>query len=202
MNTAVPLTDVRSRLIQAALAAFTEEGYRASVDRIAARAGVAKQTLYNHFACKDDLFAEIARCGAEAITVSLTDDGELGECLLRFAASFRQKVMSDEGLAMYRALVGEVVRFPALGRAFYERGPARTAERLGAFLAAAMRRGALRADDPAFAADMLISMLSGVERTRRLLDPPPAPSAADESRRIAAIVDCFLRAYAPERTAS
>ena len=46
----------RERLILAASQALMEEGYRASVDRIAALAGVAKQTLYNHFTSKEELY--------------------------------------------------------------------------------------------------------------------------------------------------
>lgn len=196
-----PTADVHSRLIQAALELFAAEGYRASVDRIAARAGVAKQTLYNHFASKEDLFGEIARLGAEQIAVSLDHNVDVRECLLRFATSFQGKVLGDEGLAVYRSLVGEVPRLPELGRAFFSRGPARMSERLGAFLAAAMNRGALREDDPRFAAEMLMSMLSGIERTRRLLSPVPRTAEGDRAR-IVATVDLFLRAYAPERTAA
>lgn len=194
-----PSIDVRSRLIQAALEVFAAEGYRASMDRIAAHAGVAKQTVYNHFASKEDLFGEIARLGAETIAVSLDHGVDIRECLLRFASSFQEKVLGAEGLAIYRTLLGEVSRFPALGRAFFERGPARMTERLSAFLAGAMKRGVLREDDPRFAAEMLVSMLSGIERTRRLLCPTPH-TPADDQARLVATIDCFLRAYAPERT--
>jgi AcrR family transcriptional regulator len=48
----------RRRIIEAADALFYGEGVRsASVDAIAARAGVTKRTLYYHFTSKDDLIA-------------------------------------------------------------------------------------------------------------------------------------------------
>jgi len=48
----------REQIIQAADALFYGEGIRsASMDAIAARAGVTKRTLYYHFASKDDLIA-------------------------------------------------------------------------------------------------------------------------------------------------
>lgn len=190
------------RLIEAAVEAFMEEGYRVSVERIAAKAGVAKQTFYNHFPSKDDLFALVARRTSAAILVSL--DGESGstrERLLRFSAAFRQKLLGSEGLAMFRALIGEVSRFPALAKAFYDNGPAQTASRLAAFMDQAMKDGNLRTDDPEFAAEMLLGMLSGIERTRRLCGQPGlAPE--QEAERITYIVDCFLRAFAPNRTHS
>ncbi|HUW51682.1 MAG TPA: TetR/AcrR family transcriptional regulator [Sulfuricella sp.] len=189
-------TDTRTRLIQAAREAFMERGYRVSVDRIAARAGVAKQTLYNHFPSKDDLFSEAATLASAAIMVTLdgqTDD--VRASLLRFAASFREKVLGDEGLAMFRALTAETTRFPALAQAFFAKGPDQTASRLADFLGRAMADGRLRQDDSRLAAEMLMGMLSGIEHVRRLCTAPP-PEVA-ENTRIAQIVDCFLRAYTP-----
>jgi TetR/AcrR family transcriptional regulator, cholesterol catabolism regulator len=48
----------RKRILDAALALFLEQGYAAtSVDEIAERADVARRTLFNHFARKQDLLA-------------------------------------------------------------------------------------------------------------------------------------------------
>ncbi len=190
--------DNHQRLIQAAAEAFMEEGYRASIDRIAARAGVARQTVYNHFTSKDDLFSEVAHIAAGAILVSLDGDGgDLRERLLRFGTALRQRVIGDEGLAMFRTLSAEVPRFPALGQAYFDKGPGQAVRRLADFLARAMNEGVLRRDDPQFAAEMLLSMLEGFDRTRRLFGAPSLP-ADQEQDRVARIVDCFLRAYAPE----
>lgn len=68
--------DNRNRLLRAAVEVFMEEGYGASMDRIASRAGMARQTLYNHFACKNDLFSEVAHMTASAILVSLEGDAK------------------------------------------------------------------------------------------------------------------------------
>lgn len=189
--------DSRQSLIRAAAEAFMEEGYRASIDRIAVRAGVARQTVYNHFSSKDDLFSEVANQAADAILVSLDGEGgNLRERLLRFGAALRQRVLGDEGLAMFRTLAAEVPRFPALAQAFFDKGPARTLARLADFLALAMDEGTLIREDPRFAAEMLLSLLEGFDRTRRMFGAPECP-ADQEQDRIERIVDCFLRAYAP-----
>lgn len=187
----------RERLIQAAREVFVEEGYRASVDRIACRAGVARQTLYNHFPRKEDLFNEVVARAVADIMVSLdADTADLREGLCTFAVTFREKVLSDEGLAWYRNVIAESGRFPPLAEAFFIHGPAQTTHLLSRYLKAAMESGRLRQEDPAFAAEMLLSMLSGVERTRRICGDSPL-NITQEKRRIAQIVDCFLRAYAP-----
>jgi len=199
VTSAEPITtEIRQRLIRAAAETFMEEGYRASIDRVAARAGVVRQTVYNHFASKDDLFSEVVHVAADAILVSLDGDGgDLRERLLRFGAALRQVAIGDEGLAMFRTLSAEVPRFPALAQAFFDKGPGQTVRRLADFLARAMNEGTLRRDEPLFAAEMLFSMLAGYDRASRLFGAPLLP-AAEEQERVVRIVDCFLRAYAPE----
>ena len=55
------LTDRKhAAIVQAAVAQFRASGFEAtSMDQVAATAGVSKRTLYNHFASKEALFAEI-----------------------------------------------------------------------------------------------------------------------------------------------
>src|SRR5260370_33656999 len=56
----------RAVIVDAALKAFLAAGYaEASVNRIAAAAGVSIKTLYRHYESKDDLFSAVmqAACG-------------------------------------------------------------------------------------------------------------------------------------------
>jgi len=188
----------RERVIEAACKAFMSDGFRgASVDRIAAAAGVAKQTLYNHFPSKDLLFAETMRSGVRSILVNLdVTAGDLRTRLLAFGRAFRAALLSPEGLAWFRNIVTEAPRLPELGRIAFEEGPRQAAIQLSIFLAAAMERGELRRDDPVFAAEMLNGMLLNLDRSRGLF-------AAEQNHlsdpvRVERIIDTFLRAYAPE----
>ncbi len=194
------VTDCRERLLQAACEVFAAEGYAASVERIASRAGVARQTLYNHFPGKAELFAEVIKTATSEFLVALEDDGApLRERLIRFGCRYREKLLSAEGLRFYRMMMAETLRFPELAAAFYQSGPRRTAERLRVVLVAAMQGGELREEDPDFAVTLFLSMLVG-ERSHYLFSgesPPPA-----DPERTARIVDCFLRAYAVPRSES
>jgi AcrR family transcriptional regulator len=62
----------RQRLIDTATELFAKEGYHAvGVDRIIMESGVAKMTLYNHFASKSDLVLAVLKQREESAAESL-----------------------------------------------------------------------------------------------------------------------------------
>jgi len=87
----------RAQLLAAAADEFAERGLDASVADIARRAGVAKGTVFRHFATKDDLIAAIVLDRVEALTASgerLLRADDAGAALLEFlhiAAEQRQQ---------------------------------------------------------------------------------------------------------------
>jgi TetR/AcrR family transcriptional repressor of mexJK operon len=186
----------RERVLRAATSSFLALGYRSSVERIARRAGVAKQTVYHHFPNKDELFKEVARDLAKIVLFELEaapDDVRAG--LLRFATAYRKRVLSAQGIAMFRTLVAEIPRFRTLAKAVYAGSAGEMVRRLAAYLRKAMDAGRLRRDDPQFAAELLLSMLAGHDRIKRIYGVLTSPH---DARRTARLVDCFLRIYAPE----
>lgn len=186
--------NVRQRLLDAACEAFREEGYRVSIDRIAARAQVARQTLYNHFPSKKALFEEVVRHAIRSILVTLEGDSEVRATLMAFGDAYRERLMSPEGLALFRIMTAEAPRFPDLAKQFFRQGPLASRKRLAAYLAQAMERGTLRRDDPDFAAEMLTAMLSDTDRLCGLIN---LQTDLPKHARTAQVVDCFLRAFAP-----
>ena len=184
----------RERVLRAATDSFLARGYASSVDDIARRAGVAKQTVYSHFPSKDRLFREVARSLAMGVLVEL-ESGDLRAALIRFAAAYRSRALGEQGIASFRTLVPEVPRFKAIARSMYADTVGAMIERLAEYLGAAMRDGRLRRDDPALAAEMLLSMLAGTDRVKRLFCVENG--IENDARRTARIVDTFLRAYKP-----
>lgn len=193
-----PAADCRTRLVQAACAVFGEEGYRASVDRIAARAGVARQTLYNNFANKEELFREVGQLMADSVAQELCmgRDG-LSQTLYKFGIDLRSKTLSDKGIAIYRSFLVEGARVPEMASAIHGRVQTRLSELVSEYLSVAMKSGELRRDDPVFGAEMFISMLIHIDRARRLAGSPQL-EAGDEQKRVKKIVACFLRAFKPD----
>ncbi|MEV7287080.1 helix-turn-helix domain-containing protein [Streptomyces sp. NPDC093252] len=80
---------VRNRrlLMDAATAEFAENGMDASITRIAARAGVAKGTVFRHFDTKEQLLSEIFSDRLEELVAAgerLADAADPGAALLEF----------------------------------------------------------------------------------------------------------------------
>ena len=184
----------RERVLRAATDSFLARGYASSVDDIARRAGVAKQTVYSHFPSKDRLFREVARGLAMSVLVEL-EGGDLRASLLRFGVAYRSRALGEQGIASFRTLVPEVPRFKSIAKSMYADTVGAMIERLAEYLGAAMRQGKLRRDDPRLAAEMLLSMLAGIDRVKRLFCV--ANGIENDARRTARIVDTFLRASKP-----
>jgi TetR/AcrR family transcriptional repressor of mexJK operon len=180
----------RERVLRAATSSFLARGYGSSVDDIARRAGVAKQTVYQHFASKEALFKAVAGDLAKRVMVKLEGgpkDESVRSSLVRFAIEYRKRALGAQGIATFRTLVPEVPRFRAVARDMYANSAGEMVQRLAAFL-----KERLDAPDPEFSAEMLLSMLAGVDRMKRLFAVPPAPQ---EAARAARIVDLFLKAH-------
>ncbi|BBZ64380.1 TetR/AcrR family transcriptional regulator [Mycolicibacterium monacense] len=101
MTTARPLRADAARnrelLLAAAEEEFAERGLDASVADIARRAGIAKGTVFRHFATKEDLIASIVSAHIAALAAAargLADAADPGAALLEFltvAADQRQQ---------------------------------------------------------------------------------------------------------------
>ncbi len=187
----------QARMVRAAVDIFFAQGYRASMASIAAKAGVAKQTVYAHFHSKERLFEAVVRSLAGSIVLTLTEsDVALRPSLISFALALRDRVLSPRAIGVYRTLVAEAPRFPKLAKLIYASGQEAAQHALADFLAKHMRDGSLRKSDPQFAAQMFMNMAYGHERARLLYGV--SVSKSGDQRRVEQIVDCFLSAFAVE----
>lgn len=186
---------------------FLELGYSAAtMDHIAAAAGVSKQTVYNHFQSKEGLFKAIVEDLTTTLMAQLTARGEAdadpGTVLSALGREFLAMMLRPSSLALYRLIVSESVRFPELGAAIYSVGAGRMIEMLSRYLAAETARGRLAVADPDLAAEQFVGMLTGRLQLRALLGVEAPPGEQELKRRADYAVACFLAQHAPAGRAS
>lgn len=163
----------RELILKAATEAFVAHGFSgASIDQIAAQAGVSKPTIYSHFQGKEQLFTAIMNsiCDnfEEPFVGPNADTEELSTILIRIADNYTRAILQPGVVAMHRLFVAEAERFPELSRRYYEVGPRRVHQTLAAFFKNRMARGEIRETDPLVLAQFFAAVVIAPMRTRRL----------------------------------
>jgi TetR/AcrR family transcriptional regulator, mexJK operon transcriptional repressor len=191
----------RQLVVDAAASLFMAQGYGAvSMDSVARAAGVSKATLYAHFSSKDQLFATIIgqACQQKIATYELlpSDVTDLRAALVAFGGRLLRFFLEEQALAIHRVVIAESTRFPELGRAFYDNGPAALHRAFGAWLADQTASGGLAVNNPVMAAEQFVGMLRTSVFLRASLGLAPATDAEIDAT-VEAAVDTFMKAYAP-----
>jgi TetR/AcrR family transcriptional repressor of mexJK operon len=190
----------REAILAAARQVCLREGYAASMDAIAAAAGVSKQTVYNHFQSKNELFQAVVADYANEMTEPLSaasGTADPAAVLTTVAEYFFDRLMGEPFVELYRLLVGQARQFPELAREYYLGGPGQSVVRLAAWLADQTRRGQLAVTEPTLAAEQFFAMVVSHMQMRRLFGVNEVPDAAERRRRIRYAVESFLRAHRP-----
>jgi AcrR family transcriptional regulator len=164
--------EARMAVLEAADDLLVERGFASvTIEGIAARAGVAKQTIYRWWPSKIDiLFDSLTADAAEYFT--LTDHGDLGADLrdqLSQLATFLSQ--TDEG-AVFRALAGQAQHDAAVATRFESEFVARQRDRDRVVFLRASERGQLPADTDI---DLAIDQLVGPVYYRVLVTRQPVP---------------------------
>jgi TetR/AcrR family transcriptional regulator, mexJK operon transcriptional repressor len=196
-----PAASKAESILAAAKRTFLESGFGAvSMDTIAREAGVSKATVYAHFAGKEELFgavigSECERYLAEFSAAEL-DPRDVRASLTVLGRRFLELVLSPEGIALHRIILGEVTRFPLLGQVFWRAGPERQRVQIEVFLRSAAASGTLSFRDTRLAAEQFLSLVRGEIQLRQLLRleaDADEPSIRDV---VVGAVDTFMRAFA------
>jgi TetR/AcrR family transcriptional repressor of mexJK operon len=196
----------RAAIVRAALEVFLREGYaRASVDAIAAAAGISKRTIYDYYGDKRQLFlstleetkAGHATAFHELLDRTLGQVDDLEAALTLFGREFATGIArSAERAAVMRLTIAEASHFPAL----LERDSANTAVQraLADRLAALAEQGLLDIPDPMEAAEFFGILVTGRVHNRSWFGTVPLDDA-EIADLVAGGVRVFLRAYRPSR---
>jgi len=160
----------REQLIAVAEHLFLQNGFaNTSVNAIVREAGGSLATLYAEFGSKEALFESVLSERAarffpdERSTPRQTLDAQAE--LRQLATHMLKRMLSDDGLAVYRLAVHEAPRFPALRKALLEVGMLGLLDRTARYLRGLADRGALALDqsnDAArLAASQFIALVQG-----------------------------------------
>jgi len=188
------------RIVEAAHSHFNAHGLeRASVDAIAADAGVSKMTIYSHFASKEGLFEAVIRDRTDRVMgglagVEALDPTQPQKALLTVGEQFLTLAREEEALGQFRSLYGAAGSQPEACRAFYRQGADRLIADLAAYLRRADAQGALHIRQPRQAADLFLAMFLGDGHIRGLLKLD-MPDARENRALLREAVRVFIAAY-------
>lgn len=190
--------DRTRRILDGALKVFAEAGYSGTtMDAVAAAAGLSKPTLYQYFPSKDELFQAMMlglRDRMMAVFDHPSPDGMVHD-LHAFAWDYADAVMQPEMLSLARLIIGEVQRFPEIGRAYQASGPDRLLAGIMAYLETQRATGRLAFDDAELAAQDYWGLILSAPRTQALYQPDAVPDRRDLARYVTNGLRVFLRAY-------
>lgn len=193
--------DRRRAILAAAGRMFLELGYGAStIDEVIRRVGGSKRTVYSLFPGKEALFVAVIDEVVGEIVRPLPDIDALSldvrETLMVVAQQHMATVLSERHIALVRLVAAEAVRFPDIGRDYYEHGPARGHRKLEQYFLQQHRLGTLNVPDARRAADYFWGMLLHHATLRRLYNVVASPRAAALRTACTAVVDAFMAQYA------
>lgn len=194
----------QAAILCAAADLFVQHGYDGtSTEMIAEAAGVSRQTIYNQFENKEALFRAIATELVAEIVVSLGEAVKSGadvrETLLALAQRLLKMLVHPKVVALHRLMLTEMPRFPELGRAIYDSGPATTEAELAAYLHEQARLGRLQIDEPRLAAQQFFALTVHHLKFKTMMGLAADIGEDEITAQSEAAVATFLRAFGPPK---
>jgi AcrR family transcriptional regulator len=148
-NRATRAAERRAAIVEAGLEEFVAQGFAATrLDDVARRAGVAKGTIYLHFADKEALFQELVRTALVPLITRLAAPpaagGSARAMIESFAETFARDVVATRRGDILRLLIAEGARFPSLADFYYREVVARGMAGMRALIEYGIARGEIR----------------------------------------------------------
>lgn len=200
--TPVAPDDKAAAVLAGARSVFLANGFSAATtDTIQQAAGVSKATVYARYPTKEALFKAVieAECERFLATVRSTEirSRRLHGILAALGQAYLRLVLSADILALFRAVVGEAPRFPALARQFYLVGPHGFNRIVERHLEEAAARGEVDFSSIGLemAAVHFVNLVRGEALMRCLTHPDAVPPQARCDQWVSAAVTTFVRAF-------
>jgi len=192
------MDETREAILQAAKFVFLRDGYGASLERVAAAAGVARQTVYNQFGSKERLFSAVVQAVYQRILtpVLLIEKGaDFIETLTVYGRHFLRIALDADSLALLRITLGEYQGHPQLAQITYALRASHAipvfTDHIAGFLRDSMERGIIDTVDPLMAAEAFVGAFTAHPRHRALVGV-----GYDTPERLEAMLQMCVRIFA------
>ena len=187
----------RGTIIEAAARLFLERGFGSvSMDDLAKAAGVARRTLYNQFASKEEIFREmLLRVSSDlerAFPPGIETQGDVEDVLRLVARLILDLHKNREYLGFLRMVVADSRQFPWIaGELASVMDP--LSDRLTRYLAHLTAMGVLNCRNPLLAAHQLMGALNEFSLWPWMINREGLPVSAEEI--VEETVKMFLQYY-------
>jgi AcrR family transcriptional regulator len=203
MNNTLPLVDEtldsakRMQILDGARRCFLAQGFDgSSMNDIVKAAGVSKGTVYAYFPSKERLFESLVfhdrRRQAEEMMAIESHGRRIEDVLTELGLRMVRLFTSTESISWVRTVVAIGEKFPDVGRAFFEAGPAYSVKKVTQFLETKIADGTLRPVDPELAAMQFIELVGCGQIKPRLFASRGVFKDRPIEETVAAAVDLFL----------
>ena len=187
----------REAIVEAAERLFLERGFGAvSMDELAEAAGVARRTLYNQFASKEEIFREtllsVSGQLEDVLPPGIETQGDVEDVLRLIARAILQLHRRPGYLGFFRMVVAESRQFPWIAEAFAAVMEP-LMERFARYLAHLTAMGVLDCRNPVLAAHQFTGILNEFFLWPWMMGREGLPVPAEEV--IEETIRMFLRHY-------
>jgi AcrR family transcriptional regulator len=197
---AVAENPIHERILGAAFAAFSEDGYAAtSTLEIATRAKVSKRDLYANFGSKHEMLAACIKSRAERMRIppdlpTPHSRQALASALTAFAANLVREGAHPLVIATFRLAIAEATRSPEIAQAL---GAARdaTSGTLADLLANAQATGLIGTGEPTEMAAQYLGLVWEGLRLELLLGIAATPEPAKAEQRATKATAAFMQLH-------
>jgi len=192
----------RQQIIDGALEVFASKGFEKATNKdIARAAGIGSPGLiYHYFKDKEDLFREVMEERAPALQFIGRADGLIDrpprEVLTMFGETLLRTLGGQVPMALFKMILGEAVRRPAVAEMFNRIGPGRGLGFLVRYISHQMELGNLKKMDPGAAARCFAGPLLAYILTREVFVQADAKTLLPDTM-VATAVEVFLRGMEP-----
>ncbi len=192
----------RQQILNAAVDLFLSQGVTAtSMDAIAKTSGVSKQTVYSHFASKDELYTAAIESKCREYWL---DPDDLNCCAgqveglkhtLELIGTQLLRLLSDpQVISMYRIVISEAKNAPEVADLFYKAGPKKSVEDIS-LLFFQHSLESLSQEEATTLAIQFLNLLKGDFHIRSLFGLETSLSEELIQKRVRVSVDSILLLY-------